>query len=102
MQYKRGGDLASLRFLAVGLVWTVGGCRCVNFLQLWCQGARYAVLVRRCGDTFHPPEKLTLYLKVTPFDSKTPTHQRSKVPIGGYVRRSQTAKLPRLPDNKTQ
>lgn len=35
---------------------------------------RKQVYVRRCGDTFHPPEKLTLYLKVTPFDSNTPTH----------------------------
>lgn len=51
----------------------------------------YGVKVRRCGDTFHPPEKLTLYLKVTPFDSKTPTHFRTKVPIGGYVLRSFTA-----------
>ena len=48
-----------------------------------------------CGDTFHPPEKLTLSLKVTPFDSNTPTHQRSKVPIGGYLRRCSALKLPR-------
>ena len=45
------------------------------------------VTVRRCGDTFHLPGKWTLYLKVTPFDSNTPTHQHSKVPIGGYLRR---------------
>lgn len=62
----------------------------------------YQVYVRWCGDTFHPPKKSTLYLKVTPFDSKTPTHQHTKVPIGGYVRRCQTYKAPTLPDNKTQ
>ena len=62
----------------------------------------YQVYVRWCGDTFHPPEKLTLYLKVTPFDSNTPTHFHTKVPIGGYLPHSLTAKLPHLPDNKTQ
>lgn len=52
---------------------------------------RKQVYVRRCGDTFHPPEKRTLYLKVTPFDSKTPTHFHTKVPIGGIC---VAAKLP--------
>nr|DAW78444.1 MAG TPA: hypothetical protein [Caudoviricetes sp.] len=54
----------------------------------------HGVKVRRCGDTFHPPEKWTLYLKVTPFDSNTPTHLHTKVPIGGYLRHSFTTKLP--------
>ena len=87
MQYKGGGVAAERDFLSWLGSWTVGGCRCLAAMQLWCQGARYAVSVRRCGDTFHPPEKWTLYLKVTPFDSNTPTHFHTKVPIGGYLRR---------------
>ena len=59
-------------------------------LVCWHFGAK----VRRCGDTFHPPEKLTLYLKVTPFDSNTPTHLNQKVPIGGMC---VAAKLPNSP-----
>lgn len=93
--YKRGRGLVRERdFLSWLGSWTVGGCRCVS--KCWCSAVtvsrcgskcwRQVVPVRRCGDTFHPPEKLTLYLKVTPFDSNTPTHQHSKVPIGGYLR----------------
>ena len=66
-----------------------GWCSTVKVSR--CQGVK----VRWCGDTFHPPEKLTLYLKVTPFDRNTPTHFHTKVPIGGYVRRCQTPKLHR-------
>ena len=79
--------LASLTCGGVSRDWTVGGWWSLGVMVFRCQGARYAVLVRWCGDTFHPPEKWTLYLKVTPFDSKTPTHLNQKVPIGGYLRR---------------
>ena len=51
---------------------------CSYGVKVWKQ-----VSVRRCGDTFHLPGNWTLYLKVTPFDSNTPTHQHNKVPIGG-------------------
>lgn len=85
MQHRRGvGESQAVKFLDCEADWTVGGG---VVAVLWSFGAK----VRWCGDTFHPPEKLTLYLKVTPFDSKTPTHQRLKVPIGGYVLHSFTA-----------
>ena len=84
MQYRRGGGgFGSDIFKVVAYIYQQGGvgvCGC-------CKCRRYGVKVRRCGDTFHPPEKLTLYLKVTPFDSNTPTHFNTKVPIGGYLRR---------------
>nr|DAJ72211.1 MAG TPA: hypothetical protein [Caudoviricetes sp.] len=107
MQYKRGRGWATERdFLSWRGGWTVGGGAVLVFcsygaeasvgvLQLWCGSKCW------CGDTFHPPEKSTLYLKVTPFDSNTPTHLHTKIPIGGYVLHSFTAKLPPLPDNKT-
>lgn len=100
MQYKRGrGGFGSDIFQDIRRAWTIGGGAVT---ELWCFGAKvrmqvlvrwhFAVNVCRCGDTFHPPEKWTLYLKVTPFDSNTPTHLRTKVPIGGIC---VAAKLPR-------
>jgi len=78
------GWLGSSTFQDIRRDWTVGGVSVLG------GDADVGAKVRRCGDTFHPPEKWTLYLKVTPFDSKTPTHFRTKVPIGGYLRRCQT------------
>ena len=90
--YKRGGvDSASLTRGGVWRDWTVGGVgvrqwrseRVMVYKQMLEKKCRGRVKVRRCGDTFHLPGNWTLYLKVTPFDSNTPTHQRTKVPIGG-------------------
>ena len=87
--YKRGrGWVRERDFLSWLGSWTVGGVvqsQSYGILELRCRCKywRYGVKVRWCGDTFHPSEKLTLYLKVTPFDSNTPTHLNQKVPIGG-------------------
>lgn len=95
MQYKRGRGWAVERWIFGG--WASLDSRGVSAREqvlVFCSHGvkvRKQVYVRRCGDTFHLPEKLTLYLKVTPFDSNTPTHFHTKVPIGGYVRRSFTA-----------
>lgn len=92
MQYRRGGGgFRSWDFLSWLSGWTVGGCRCFRAkvrkqVLVFCSygvKVQKQVSVRRCGDTFHPSGKWTLYLKVTPFDSNTPTHRRQKVPIGG-------------------
>lgn len=93
-----GGGFRSWDFLSWLNGWTVGGCRCFGAkvreqVLVFCSYGvkmRKQVSVRRCGDTFHLPGKWTLYLKVTPFDSNTPTHLHRQVPIGGYVRRCQT------------
>ena len=86
-----GCGFRSWDFLSWLSGWTVGGCRCFGAkvreqVLVFCSygvKVRKQVLVCRRGDTFHLPGKWTLYLKVTPFDSNTPTHFNTKVPIGG-------------------
>ena len=94
MQYKGEGVSLGVEFFRLARQLDSRGMWVREQVLVFCSHGvkvRKQVYVRRCGDTFHPPEKWTLYLKVTPFDSKTPTHFNTKVPIGGYVLRSSTA-----------